>query len=179
MSGFRKLKTNAAAHLLVARGAATIPLFAFAAPHRSTTFRQGSPSDLVGFRFDPDGNSSCTQLASAEILRERSPRGFVFDEDTPGAILLRLGNHGAAKLRVQEALTKDVEQVEVLSGKEPCRADGIVVEFPCLGGGIPALYHVPTGGSGLVCLEPLPLDDLTLRRDRLLLILCGEIVRAD
>jgi hypothetical protein len=101
---------------------------------------------------------------------------------TEGPEPLVLRAHFVLQLRVFHAPAHQVDQIKVIAGDAPGRADAVIAELGRLVGGVPALHdalELRRQGTRRVVPEPGPFDQAAAQWCRGLLVLAGEIIFAD
>src|SRR5262249_13711107 len=130
----------------------------------------GGACRLDYFRVSPDNGSAI----GYEIFDQACAGTLVFDQKRCPAVLLAKPRYGTPELGIVDALAPQIEQVAVVTAGEPDRSNGIVGQLRAFHRGIETddqKIVIPISWSDLVFLEPLGLDDVAGKGNRLLLIL--------
>jgi hypothetical protein len=117
-----------------------------------------------------------------QLLDQLGPRGLVLDQHDRRPEPLVLPAHVALQLRVFHAPAQQVDQIEVIAGNAPGRADAEIAELGRLVGGVPALHdalELLRQRARLAVPEPGRFDQAAAQWRGGLLVLAGEIVFAD
>ena len=125
--------------------------------------------------------TACRPLLD-QLLDQLGPRGLVLDQHDRGPESLVLRAHFALQLWVFHAPAHQVDEIEVIAGNAPGRADAEIAELGRLVGGVPALHdavEMLRHSTRRVVLEPGRLDQAAAQWRGGLLVLAGEIVFAD